>query len=227
MKKQKIMKTSLILFFLGLLMSGFAQIDRDQLALDISKAEENNLEQLKQFIWRRESVVTVDGEVKMNALSELNFDETGKLEVRNLEAESTVKDKRGIRGRIQESTMENNLEYVEEALKIAVSYTYMSKGQLIDFINKAEIKQSNGIIEAVARDVQVKGDVVTFKINASTFLFVHKSFSGFLGEDAISGEVEYGTFSSGVSHATKTVMNLTAKKAVIDSVNKDYTMKIK
>jgi hypothetical protein len=221
------MKTSMIFFFLGILMSGFAQIDRDQLSLDISKAEAANLEQLKQFMWRRETVVTVDGQVKMNALSELNFKEDGTLDVRNLEAESTVKDKRGIRGQIQENAMESNMEYVEKALKMAISYTYMSKGQLIDFFSKAELTESNGIILAVAKDVQVKGDVVTFKINSNTLLFVHKSFSSMLGEDPISGEVEYGTFSSGVSHATTTVMNLTAKKAVIDSVNKDYTQKIK
>jgi hypothetical protein len=221
------MKTSMIILFLGILMSGYSQLDRDQLSLDISKAEAANLEQLKQFMWRRETVVTVDGQVKMNALSELNFNEDGTLDVRNLEAESTVKDKRGIRGQIQENAVESNMEYVGKALKMAISYTYMSKGQLIDFFSKAELTESNGIILAVAKDVQVKGDVVTFKIDSKTLLFVHKAFSSILGEDPISAEIEYGTFSSGVSHATKTVMNLAAKKAVIDSVNKDYTQNIR
>ena len=220
------MKTSLIILFLGIMMSSYTQVDKDQLSLDISKVEAANLEQLKQFMWRRETVVTVDGEVKLNALSELNFDETGKLDIRNLEAESTVKQKRGLRGQMQQNAMEDNMEYVEKALKMAVSYTYMSKGQLIDFFSKAEIVENGGVIEATAKDVYVTGDVVTFKINSSTLLFTHKKFTSLLDADPISGEIEYDTFSSGVSHATKTVMNLAAKKAVISSVNKDYTKKI-
>ena len=76
------MKISLFIFFLGLFLSGFAQVDRDQLSLEISKAEAANLEKLKPYLWRRETVVTVDGQVKTNALSEMNFDETGKLSVK-------------------------------------------------------------------------------------------------------------------------------------------------
>lgn len=221
------MKKLLLVFFLGICTSGFAQIDKDKLSLDISKAEAANLDKLKEFMWRRETAVTVDGQVKLNALSELNFDEAGKLEVRNLEAESTVKDQRGLRGRAQDNAMEDNMEYVENALKLSIAYTYMSKGELIDFFSKAKVTESNGMYDAVANDVMVKGDVVTFKIDAKTFLFVKKSFSSLLGKDPISGEVEYATFSSGVSHATKTVMNLNAKKAVISSVNKDYTQRVK
>lgn len=220
------MKKLILFFFMAQMMPAFAQLDSDQLSLDISKAEAANLEQLKQFIWRRATEVTVDGQVKLNALSELSFDETGKLEVRELESESTVKTKPGLRGNAQKNAMEDNMEYVEKAMGMSIAYTYMSKGELIDFFSKAAITESNGVIKAVAKDVQVKGDVVTFLIDAKTNLFVHKTFSSLLGADPFSCEVEYDTFNSGVSHATKSVMKLDAKKAVITSVNKDYSQKI-
>jgi hypothetical protein len=220
------MKTVMILLFLGLGITVFAQVDPDKLSLDISKAEEANMKQLQQFMWRRETVVTVDGKVKVNALSEMSFDTNGKLEVRNLESKSTDKDKRGLRGKMQDNAREENMEYVEKALQLTLAYTYMSKGGLIDFFSKAQITESNGIIQAVAKDVQVKGDLVTFNIDSKTMMFVKKSFSSLLGKDPISGEIEYGTFSTGESHATKSVMNLTGKKAVISSVNKDYTKRV-
>jgi hypothetical protein len=220
------MKRLTTLLFLGLFISSFGQVDRDQLSLDISKADAANTELLKQFIWKRASVVTVDGTVKMNTLSEFSYDATGKLQFKNIDAESTVKQKPGIRGQMQQNTAEENMDYVEKALEMAVAYTFMSKGQLLDFFGKAEIVENNGIIEATAKDVFVKGDVVTVKVESSTKLFIHKKFSSLLGEDPISGEIEYGKFSSGISHGTKTVLNLPAKKAVITSENKDYSQRI-
>jgi len=74
--------------------------------------------------------------------------------------------------------------------------------------------------------VQVKGDVVTLKIESSTKLFIEKSFSSLLGKDAISGAFQYGKFSSGISHGTTSVLNLPAKRAVINSENMDYSQRV-
>lgn len=207
-------------------LSVFAQIDRDQLALDISKAEAANTELLKQFIWKRASVVTVDGAVKMNTLTEFSFDEKGDLQAKNIDATTTVKQKPGIRGQIQQNAAEDNLEYVGKALELSLVYSFMSKGQLIDFFSKAEITEKDGVLLATAKDVLVKGDVLTFQVDPSTKLFLSKNFSSLLGADQISGQLNYGKFSSGVSHGTTSVLNLPAKKAVIDSENKDYTIRI-
>jgi hypothetical protein len=204
----------------------FAQVDRDQLSLDISKADAANTEQLKQFIWKRASVVTVNGVVKMNTLSEFKFDETGKIIVKNIDAESTVKQKPGVRGAIQQNAAEDNMDYVQKALELSLKYTFMSKGELLDFFGKAEITEKDGIIEATAKDVFVKGDVVTVKVESATKLFIHKKFSSLLGTDPISGEINYGKFSSGISHGTTTVLNLPVKGAVINSENKDYTVRV-
>ncbi|NTV82801.1 MAG: hypothetical protein HGA23_00695 [Bacteroidales bacterium] len=204
----------------------FSQIDRDQLSLDISKADAANMEQLKQFVWKRASVAKVDGVVKLNTLSEFSFDETGKLIAKNIDAESTVKQKPGIRGAIQQNAAEDNLDYVQKALQLSLDYTFMSKGELLDFFGKAEISEKDGIIEATAKDVKVKGDVVTMRVESSTRLFLYKKFTSLLGTDPVSGEINYGKFSSGVSHGTTSVLNLPAKKAVINSENKDYTIRV-
>jgi len=218
----------LVVFAMGVMMTSFAQaeIDTDQLALDISKADAANTEQLKAFIWKKASVVTIDGEVKANTLSEFSFDEKGELQMKNIDAATTVKQKRGVRGRVQQKTAQGNMDYVEEALKTMIAYTYMSKGQLLDFFDKAKISEANGVITAAGSDVFAKGDSLTVKVESATKLFLHKSFSGFMGEDPISGEIVYAKFKSGVSHATTNVLNLPAKKAVINSTNQDYSQRV-
>jgi hypothetical protein len=220
------MKKILSLILICISTTSFSQIDRDQLSLDISKADAANTELLKQFIWKRASVVTVSGAVKLNTLSEFSFDATGKLIGKNIDAESTVKQKPGIRGAIQQNAAEDNLDYVQKALQLSLDYTFMSKGELLDFFSKAEITEKDGVIEATAKDVKVKGDVVTMRVESATKLFLYKKFTSMLGTDPISGEINYGKFNSGVSHGTTSVLTLPAKNAVITSENKDYTIRV-
>lgn len=84
----------------------FAQIDKEQLALDVSNEEAANQEKLKAFIWKRHSTATVDGEMKVTVITEFKFDEKGELQADQVGGESNVKQKRGIRGRIQHNAIE-------------------------------------------------------------------------------------------------------------------------
>lgn len=204
----------------------FAQIDKEQLALDVSKAEAANTEKLKAFIWKRHSTATVDGEVKATVITEFKFDENGELQADQVGGESNIKQKRGIRGRIQQNAIENNMDYIEQALEMALAYTYMSKGQLLDFFEKGIVTEQGNNIQVTAGDVYVDGDSVTVLVNKATKLFVNKKFSSMLGEDPIDGEIKYETFKSGISHGSETVLNLPGKKAVIDAKNQDYSQRI-
>lgn len=218
-----------ILFTLICLISAtfcYAQIDKEQLALDVSKAEAANIEMLKAFIWKKNSTTTVKGEVKASVINEVSFNEKGELQVTQVGGESNVKQKRGLRGKVQQSTMENNVEYVEKALQLSVAYAYMSKGQLLDFFEKATVTRNDDIIELSAQNVYVQGDRLTVQVEAATKLFLYKRFTSKLEEDPINCEIKYDKFSSGVSHVTETIINLAGKDAVITSVNKDYSQRI-
>ena len=204
----------------------FAQLDKEQLALDVSNAEAANTEKLKAFIWKRHSTATVDGEVKATVITEFKFDANGKLQADQVGGESNVKQKRGVRGRIQKSAMENNMEYIEKALQLALAYTYMSKGQLLDFFEKGTVTEKGNTIEVTAGNVYMEGDNLTVLLNKETKLFINKKFSSMVDEDPIDGEIKYDTFSSGISHGSETILNLPAKKAIIEAENKDYSQRI-
>jgi hypothetical protein len=204
-----------------------AQIDKDKLAFAINAADEANTEQLKAFIWKRVSDVSVDGTHKLTTITEFSFDETGKLQAKLVDAESTVKDKRGIRGKIQENAAEDKLDYIEEALELSLAYTFMTKGQLIDFFSKAVVTEKDGIIEATAENVNVKGDKLTIKVEAATNLYLNKKFTSLLGTDPIDGEIKYEKFSSGVNHGSSTLLNMPAQKMRINARNQDYSQRVK
>jgi hypothetical protein len=221
------MKKLLLFIFLLPAVLCSAQVDKDQLALAINKADEANTEQLKAFIWKRKSDVSIEGTVKLTTITEFSFDATGKLQAKIVDAETSVKKKRGVRGAIQKNAAEDKMDYVEKALDLALSYTFMTKGQLLDFFGKATVIEKNGIIEASAENVYIKGDKLTILIEAATKLYLNKKFSSLLGKDPINGEIKYEKFSSGVNHGSTTTLNMPAQKMKIDARNQDYSQRIK
>lgn len=204
----------------------FGQADRDQLSLDISKTDAANTDQLKAFIWKEDLVVTVNGQEKLSVVNEISLDDEGKVHVTNIDSDTKVKQQRGIRGRIQANIAEDNLDYVDHAMDLALRYAFMTKGQLIDFFSKADLTKKDGIITATAGNIFVKGDKLTLQVESDTKLFVSKEFSSFVDDDPMSGKIVYGKFSSGISHAQSYVLNLPGKKAVINAQNRDYVMKV-
>jgi hypothetical protein len=220
------MKKILLIFCFIPTMMCSAQIDKDQLALAINKADEANTEKLKAFIWKRKSEASVDGVVKLTTITEFSYDAAGKLQAKVIDAESSVKQKPGIRGKIQEGAAEDKMDYVGKALELSLAYTYMTKGQLLDFFGKATVTETNGIIEATAADVYVKGDKLTIQIEAATNLYLNKKFSSLLGKDPVNGEIKYEKFSSGVNHGSTTLLNMPAQKMKIDAINQDYSQRV-
>lgn len=201
----------------------YGQIDKEQLALDVSKADEANTEALKEFIWKRYSTTTVNGEEKAKLITEFKFNEEGEVVATIVGGESNVQQKGGVRGRIQENAIEENMKYVSDALKLSMAYTYMSKGQLLDFFEKASVVEDNGVITASAPDVYIKEDSLTITIDSKTKLYISKVFLSSMGNDPVSGQIQYETFQSGVNHGSETTLNLPARNAVIVAKNKEYT----
>jgi hypothetical protein len=220
------MKKILLLFcFIPTLLCS-AQIDKDQLALAINKADEANTEKLKAFIWKRKSDVFVEGTLKLTTITEFSYNSAGKLETKIVDSESSVKKKPGVRGAIQKNAAEDKMDYVEKALDLALSYTFMTKGQLLDFFGKATVTEKNGIIEATAENVYVKGDKLTIQIESATNLYLNKKFTSLLGKDPVDGEIKYEKFSSGINHGSSTLLNMPAQKMKIDAKNQDYSQRV-
>lgn len=204
----------------------FGQIDKEQLALDVSKIDAANTEQLKAYIWKRHSTATINGEVKATVITEFSFDAAGKLQFKEIDTQTTAKNKPGIRGRIQDNAMENNIEYVEKALQLALDYTHMSKGSLLDFFEKSEVKEVGNTYEISGKNVLMEGDLLTVIIDKESKLFISKKFSSRIGEDPVDGAISFEKFSSGINHGSITILKLAAKNAVIEAKNQDYSQRV-
>lgn len=205
---------------------GLAQSENEKMALAISAADEANNQRLKAYIWKRKSDVSVNGEVKLTTITEFSFDAQGKLQAKLVDAESSVKQKPGLRGKAQQNAVEDKAEYVQKALESSMAYTFMTKGQLLDFFGKATVVEKDGMWEATGTNVYVQGDKLTIVVDKKTNLYVRKTFSSLLGKDAVSGEINYEKFSNGVNHGSTTVLDMPAQKMKINAVNQDYSTRV-
>jgi hypothetical protein len=168
-----------------------------------------------------------EGGNKTTLISEFRYDEKGKLNITVVDGQTNIDQKRGIRGKVQQGAIENKLEYVGKAIEYSLAYTYMTKGQLLDFFDKAEVTEKDGVLIATGKNVYVEGDHLTIRMDAKTKYFLSKSFSTKLSETPINGEVQYETFkSSGVNHISITKLEIPAEKITINGENKDYTVKV-
>ncbi|MFN0049849.1 MAG: hypothetical protein ACKVOU_12070 [Cytophagales bacterium] len=224
MKNNLILITTLLTIFS---FKSFAQIDKDKLAIEVSKVDAENNEMLKKYIWKFHALISGEGGNKTTLISEFKFDEKGELNVKIVDGQTNIESKPGIRGKMQQNALESKLVYVSNAMKYSLAYTYMTKGQLLDFFAKAEINENNGIIVAMGKDVYVKGDALTIQIDAKTKVFISKSFSTQMGKDTIKGEVLYEALKSSlVNHISTTKLEMPVEKIRIDGENKDYTIKV-
>ena len=223
------MKTRIYILLIALiaLSPAMAQIDKDELALKISKADEANTQKLKEYIWKRKSDVFVETQLKLTTITEFSFTADGKLEAKIVDATTTVKEKRGVRGKMQQNAAEDKMDYVVKALDLSLHYAFMSKGELIDFMSKATVTEKDGSLEAIADNVFVKGDKLLIRIDPKTYLYTYKEFSSLLGADKVEGKMNYEKFSNGTSHGSTTTLNLPAQKMDIKGINQDYTIRVK
>ncbi len=201
--------------------------NNEELSLKISKAEDANLEKLKAYLWKRKSETFVDGQSKGVIFAEMSFDATGKMQVKVVGATSSVQQKPGLRGAAQKNAIDSKMDYIGKALELSLQYTYMTKGQLLDFFSKATVsKKEDGTLVAVADNIYVQGDRLTVHIDPATSLFKYKEFKSLLGKDPIDGQVNFEKFTSGVSHVSTTLMNLPAQKMKINATNQDYSQRV-
>lgn len=204
------------------------EIDKTKLALEVSAANESNTTKLKAYIWKRRSEAYVNNELKLSTLAEVKFNAEGKLENKMVDASTTVKAKPGLRGRAQQGKAEESLDYIEKALVLMLNYSYMSKGELVDFFDKATVTTAaDGRLQATATNVLQAGDELTLLIDPTTHLFVRKTFKAKSGADPIEGTIDYDTFkSNGINHVTKSYLMMPAKAMQVNTENIEYTQRV-
>lgn len=224
------MKKSLSIIVVALLFSVnnncLGQTDPTQMSLSISKAYTQNLEELKKYVWKRKTDLYIDTQRVATVTTDVSFDANGKGVVKVVDVQSYMDKKPGIRGNIQENKAEEMADYYGKALQQSAQYLFMSKGDLVDFFDKAKIDETGVDLVVAAKDVYVKGDELILTVEKKTMLLKKQQYKTLMGADPVNGDMTYKKYDNGLNTVSNMNISMPAKKLSGKATNYDFAKKL-
>jgi hypothetical protein len=185
-----------------------------------AKVQRENRKALLGYRWNQREQVWVDRERRANRTFAMGFDVSGRLQA-TLLSHSDIKSKKNrdlMRSAAARQKKAKELRaWVEEAESILHQYVYHSPAKMVEFLERAEIKQGEGAYaEAVAAfgaSFARPGDHVRVWVNPTTMHPVRIEYTSRVGADAVNGWITYGTLEEGKRYyAARSELRAPAKK---------------
>ncbi len=199
-----------------------AQPTSDDLALALANAQKANQAAITKWSWKVKANLNMEGESKATTVTEMRFNTEGKLDATAVSSQSSEQKKRGIRGKVQASKIEDFEKYLEGVLNHSFKYIFMSKGTLVDLFDGAKITQGAESIDVAAGDIFVKGDKVSMTVDPKSNLGTKLNFTTTLEEDTITGSVTMAAIAGGPSKPTHIEIDVPTQSIKIVSETYDW-----
>ena len=223
------MKKAFVLcgFLIAMFHTVSAQSNKTNLSLQVSAAASKNRAQLASYVWNRTVQVFDGGVLKLTSVSSLAVGSDGKIVTTAVSSTPAEKLPGGIRGDIAKKKIAEMKAYVDDAIKVSVGYLYLSKGKMVDFFDAASISQSGNTITVNGSNVNKPGDQLTLNFTSGTYAYISQSFkSTTTSGDALSGSINYQTFSNGLTAINNGELDLPAKNMKLMISNTNYAQKL-
>jgi hypothetical protein len=214
--------------FLAIIQGASAQANnKTNLSLQVSAAAAANRAQLASYVWTRTVQIFADGELKVTNVSSLSVGPDGKIVTTAVSSTPAKPLPGGIRGDVARKKIDEIKKYVEDALQVSSGYLYMSKGKMVDFFDNGGIVQSGTTITITGSNVNKPNDQLTMNVTAGSLAYISQSFqSTITNGDAISGTINYKTFSNGLTAINDGELDLPAKNMKLMISNANYAKKL-
>jgi hypothetical protein len=214
-------------FFIAVIQTVSAQANKTNLSLQVSAAAAANRAQLAGYVWNRTVQVFEGGVLKLTNVSSLSVGPDGKIVSTATTSTPAEKLPGGIRGDIAKKKIEDLKKYVEDAVKTGSTYLYLSKGKMVDFFDAAGITQSGNTVTVKGSNVNKPNDQLVLNFTKGSYAYISQTFSSTVTNgDAISGTINYQTFSNGLTAINNGEMDLPAKNLKLMLSNTNYAKKL-
>jgi len=221
MKTQILFLLIIVCFF----PAAYAQVDKTQMSLDVSKKYAQNIGLLSQLTWKRKTEGYVGGNLATMSVSSVTLGPDGKMQAIVISQQSYTEKKRGIRGAVQASVVSDVNAYVKAAVELVGKYIFLSQGQMVDLFTKGTLSVLGNSIQAEGFNLLVQGDRLNYKFDQSTLLYQSQDISTVLQGDAVKATVKYENV-NGVNRVTSVTMDMAGPKVNIKLINFEYAKKM-
>ena len=155
--------------------------DPGQWALIYSDTLDKNRKLLSDYTWQYRVEVEENGQILYVDLLSARYGEDGRVETFRIDQELQVKQRHGLLFKAgQDARLRETEGKIETLKKYIGDYVYMTRGQVVDFFEKAKKSEAVGYENALrldAENVLNKGDSVTLYGDKSTAFPLFLAFS--------------------------------------------------
>jgi hypothetical protein len=186
-----------------------------------------NQQALRQYSWIQNTQLSLKGEVKSTKIENCRYGPDGAVQKTQLSEPPEQKKKRGLRGKIVEKKTEEMKDYMERAVSLIERYVPPSpdKLQAVVAAGKTGLSQAGpGAIQLQFKDYVKSGDALTFTLDTAAKTIRQANVDTWLDDetDKVSLRVDFQTLPDGTNYAASKVLNVEAKKIVVNITAANY-----
>lgn len=199
-------------------------IDKTQLALKAADSRQAAQQAVKQYSWKMRTEVQVEDEVQVVRLESVRYDIDGKQQ-RTLINERALEPKRkpGLRGKLQDKKAEKQHDWSVELGELLQSYVVVTKGQLVDFFDKASFKQEGAMVRIEGRNFLHAGDKMTYLIDGAHQRPARIEVETVHQGDPVSLVIEFRSTTDSLTYPARSTVSVPARQVHVKVENFEYS----
>jgi hypothetical protein len=206
---------------LGFLLCGSA-IAQDQMQQQFLKAQRDNAQAMRMYVWKSRTEIRKNGESKNTQLYLMRYDLNGTLQKTpiGVSAKPDVPT-RGLRGKVAQKKVKELQETVEELSNLVKSYSHLPPAKMQDFLVGRTVGGSRDI-QVQGKNVLRTGDALTIWIDADTHKQKRMEITTSMDSKPVHASSDFRNLPEGLNYAARTVVDYPAEQLQLISENFDY-----
>jgi hypothetical protein len=187
-----------------------------------------NQKALRQYGWVENTQLSLKGEVKSTKIEQCRYGPDGKVQKTPLSAPPQKKQARGLKGKVVEKKTDEMKDYMERVVSLIQRYVPPSP----DLIkadaaggNASFSPQGPGAIQLQFKNFVKSGDLVLFTLDTAAKAIRQVKVDTYLDDadkDKVGLQVDFQTLPDGTNYAAGKVLNVEAKKIVVNITTANY-----
>lgn len=199
-----------------------AQVDMAVVAEKVSHARQQNAVKTRDYSWTRRTEVKLKGETKSLKTEIVRYTVDGELQATPID-ETSAKKPKGLRGKVAKKKAGEMKDWMADLGQVLKAYSLPTAGNLLDFLNKAQVSPDGDGRKLEASDVVQAGDRMSVWIDANHKMTKTEVSTQHDGSD-VKLETDHETTPDGLDYVARTMILVPDKGVEMTVENFSYQL---
>lgn len=208
-----------------MLVSVLVAQDPAQLKEMFARAQQQNTQALKQYVWKSRNEVRKNGESKNTQLFLMRYDALGNIQKSQLGGSAPQAMPKGpLMGHIAQKKKEDFMELIPDLGEQVQAYSHLSPERMQAFLASAALtaKLDQGIVQIQGGNILQRGDSMSIWLDAKTRKQRRVEIMTFRENNTVKAVIDFSDLPSGPTYMARTVVDYPKDAVQLITENFDY-----